>query len=138
MSEKLLTHHSSLITHHSSLITAFVFGNLLLDLRLDPFALDVEAQPAVEAHVLVRHPYEREAADEVAAPVFVEQFVARDEEEEYRYVVAEAVFAGEQVEEFSLVPARARLALPDAELARLAKGLLVRHSPRETRYGDGE
>src|SRR5947207_10365190 len=125
-------------THHSSLITSFVSGDLLLDLRLDLFALDVEAQPAVEAHVLVRHPYEREAADQVAAPVFVEQFVARDEEEEYRYVVAEAVFAGEQVEEFSLVPARARLALPDAELARLAKDLLVRHSPRETRYGDGE
>src|SRR5256885_96682 len=129
--------NSSLIIPRSS----FLFRlrrHLLLHLRIDPLALDVEAQTPVEAHVLVRHPDEREAAHEVAAPVFVEEVVARDGEEEDRHVMAEAVFAREEVEKLSLPPAAAGPALPDAELARLAEHLLVRHRPRDAGDGYGE
>lgn len=113
-----------------------VLHDLLFDLSFNLLALDDEAEPVVEAHVLVCHPHEREAADEVTAPVFVEQVVLRDEEEDESHVVAEAVFACEQVEELSLVPAPAIPALADAEIARLAKYLFVRHSPRDA--GDGK
>src|SRR5215210_1836312 len=119
----------------SSLITLHFLSYLLLDVRLDLLALDVEAEAVVEAHVLVGDPDEGEAADEVAAPVFVEQVVARDEEEEDGDVVAETVFAGEEVEELPLVPAPALLTPPLAVLPRLAEDLLVRHRPGDARDG---
>src|SRR5690242_1503769 len=90
-------------------------------LDLDALAFDVEAQPAEEAHILVGHPDQREAADQVAAPIVVEQLVARDDEEKGRHIMAETVFAGEQVEKFSLDQSPTSLATFDTILARLAE-----------------
>src|SRR5437868_14521702 len=45
-------------------------SRLALDLLdLDALALDVEPQPAVDTHVLVGDPHQREAADQITAPV---------------------------------------------------------------------
>src|SRR4051812_24527300 len=127
------------LTCHGLRFTAFnLLRDLLLDGRLDLLALDVEAEAVVDAHVLVGDPDECEAPDEVAAPVLVEQPVARDEEEEDRHVVAEAVLAGKEVEEFSLVPAPALPTPAHTELPRLAEDLLVRHGPGDARDGDRE
>src|ERR1044072_559888 len=124
--------------HPSPVAALHLLGHLLLDVRLYLLALDVEAEAVVEAHVLVCDPDEREAADEIAAPVFVEQLVARNEEEEDCDVVAEAVFAGKEIEELPLVPAATILALAHAELTRLAEDLLVCHRPGNARDGNCE
>ena len=46
-------------------------------LDLDAFALDVEPQPAEQAHVDVRDPHEREPRDDRAAPIRQQQAIAR-------------------------------------------------------------
>jgi hypothetical protein len=52
--------------------------------------------------------------------------------------VAKTVFTGEQVEEFSFVPAPAVLTAAHAIIAWLAKNFLVRYGPANTGYGKGE
>jgi len=78
---------------------------LLLDglLGRDRYILmfDVQAQAVECAHVEIGDPDQREPGDEVAAPACVEQVEAGEDEEEYGYIMREAVFAGEEVEEFS-------------------------------------
>ena len=50
--------------------------------------------------------------------------------------MAETVFAGKQVEEFSFVNAPAGLAFSDAKVAKLSNHLFMRDGPRNR--GDGE
>ena len=102
------------------------------------FVLDVEAQAIEEAHVDVGNPDESEPGDEIAAPALVEHLEASDEEEEGSDVVAEAVLAGEEVEEFARDKAAAVLALVFAPVAGLAKNLFVGDGPGNTRYGECE
>ena len=118
----------------------FTIHALFLVLNLDALALDVKAQAIVDAHVLIGDPDERKPRQKVSAPVRHEQFVASDYEEDDCHVMAEAVFAGEEVEEFSLDKSAAGLALSCAELARLSEHFLMRHSPSDARdwYGKQE
>jgi len=51
------------------------------------------------------------------------------DQEQRRHIVAEAVFAGEQVEEFPLVKLLAVLAFVLAEFSGLPKGLLMGNRP---------
>ena len=102
------------------------------------FVLDVEAQAIEEAHVDVGNPDEGEPGDEIAAPALVEHLEARDEEEEGSDVVAEAVLAGEEVEEFARDKAAAVLALVFAPVARLAEDLFVGYSPGDACDRKGE
>src|SRR5450432_3678768 len=85
-------------------------GGCLLDLAallrlgggdLDPLLPNVEPQTAKEAHVDVGEPYEREACDQITAPVVEQQLVACDDQEEGGHIVAEAVLTREQVEELA-------------------------------------
>src|SRR4051812_35072605 len=78
-----------------------LFGLFFFHLGVGFFAADIYAQAAVEAHVGIGEPDEGEKADQVAAPVVQEKFVAGDDEEEERDPVAEAVFAGEEVGELA-------------------------------------
>jgi hypothetical protein len=100
--------------------------------------LDVEAKAVEEAHVDVGDPDKGEPGDEIAAPALIEHLKARDEEKERGDVVAEAVLAGEEVEEFTWDEAAAILALVFAPVAWLAKDLFVGDSPSDTRYGECE
>lgn len=49
--------------------------------------------------------------------------------------MAEAIFACEKIKKLPLIPAAATLALFHAELSRLAKNFLMRHSPGDAGYG---
>lgn len=60
----------------------------------------------------------------------------RQDKEERSHVMAEAILAGEQVEEFSLVEQFAVVAFVFAELSWLFEDLLVRNRPRDA--GDSE
>src|SRR5688500_2595110 len=66
---------------------------------LEAFAPEAQAQPAVDRDQVVRHPYKREPGDEIAPPVIEEEGEPRRDERAGRDVMAEAVFASEQVEE---------------------------------------
>ena len=72
---------------------------LLADFHLLVF--DVEAQAVVDAHILVGNPDEAEEGDGIAAPVGIQEFEMCDDEEKGGYIMAEAIFAGEEVEEFA-------------------------------------
>ena len=75
-------------------------------------------------------------AIEIAAPVVIEHMEAGDEEKDSGDVVAEAVLAGEEIEEFACEERLAVLALVLAVLAGLAKDLLVGDGPGGA--GDGK
>ena len=119
------------------------FKLLVLDflfyfLGIESFDLEIDANVGKQRHVLVRDPDEGEPGDNVSAPVEKEEFVAGEDEEEQRYIMTEAVFAGEQVEELAFPERRAFTAATDAVLAGLAEDLFVRDGPRNTGDGDGE
>ena len=52
--------------------------------------------------------------------------------------MAEAVFAGEEIEKLALQETATGLAPLNAIFTRLAKDLFMRHSPRDTGYRNGE
>src|SRR5579884_897583 len=105
---------------------------------LHPLLLHAQLDLAKCANVEVRHEYQREKRNQVSPPVVIQELVARDQEKEDGHVVAEAVFAGEEVKELATNQAGMALALPNAVLARLAEDLFVGHRPGDARYGDGQ
>ena len=101
-----------------------LFGEIAFEVfDLESLLTDVEPQSPEHAHVEVRDPHAREARDDVAAPVRVDELEARHDEREHRDPVAEAVLAREEIEELPLPQGPADLAVADAEVARLAKDL---------------
>ena len=99
------------------------------DLAFQFFGFDIEPQPVVNAHVLVRDPHQRQPRDQITSPIRKQQLEARDDEKSRGDVVTEAVLAGEEIEEFSFVPATAVFTASDTVFTRLAKDLFVRHRP---------
>ena len=83
-------------------------------------------------------PDDREARDEVAAPILEDQGEPGQDKHPDRDIVAEAILAGEKVEKLPLVPAAAGLTFFGAVLARLPEDLLVRDRPGDARDGNRE
>jgi len=81
---------------HFFLCFYFFFLYFLL-VRFDFYLLVfyVEAQPVVDAHVLVGNPNHRKEGEKVATPVIEKQLISCDRENPCRDVVAEAIFASE-------------------------------------------
>ena len=113
----------------------FVADLLLHMLDLDAVFADIETQVGVDAHVLIGDPDQREERDQVAAPVVEQQLVARDEQEESGYVMAEAEFAGKEKKELAAGRVGMALTLADAVLARLAKNFFMRDRPSNASDG---
>ena len=65
----------------SILSGATLRGFLLLLFDLDALFLDVEPEPAEEAHIQVGYPHQCKAGDQVSAPIVIQKFVARDHQE---------------------------------------------------------
>lgn len=107
-------------------------------LDLDVFFADVEPEMRIHAHVLIGHPDQSKAADQVSAPVRVEQLVAGDDEKKSRDVMAEAVLAGEDEKELSPEQTAVLFALTDAVLARLPEDLFVSDGPGDAGDGNGQ
>ena len=74
---------------------------LFVGLDFNLLMLNVETQAVVNAHVLVGDPDEREKRNNVSAPVHKKKFIARDEKNSRRDIVAETIFASEQIKEFA-------------------------------------
>jgi hypothetical protein len=96
---------------------------------------NIEPNLPEETHVDVGHPHQGEACDQIAAPVRIQKFVARDDEESCRDVVAEAVLAGEEIEELAFVDAAAGLALGETDVTKLAYHFFMRNGPRNGCHG---
>ena len=78
------------------MLNVFLFGR-----NFQVLVLDIEAETVVDAHVLVGYPYEGEEGDEISTPSRIEHVETRDDQEHGRDVVAETVFAGEQIKKFT-------------------------------------
>jgi hypothetical protein len=85
---------------------------------------------------LIGYPDDRQPTDQIASPVSKEQLVLHDGHEDCRDVVTEAILASKQVKELSLIPTTTCLTALFAVFARLAKNLLMRNRPRDTRHGN--
>ena len=94
----------------------------------DLLTFDVETQVVVDAHVLICDPYQGEESEQISAPIFIKQLVARDYQKQDCDVVAETIFTGKKIEKFPLEDV-ALVALTLAELACLAKDFFVGDGP---------
>jgi len=83
----------------------------------------------VDAHILVGDPHQREKRNKIAPPVGIEKFETADYEKQPGHIVAEAIFAGEQIKEFSARQAGRLLRLLLTIVPRFAKNLFMRHRP---------
>src|SRR5262245_57214959 len=119
-------------------LLGLVFYLSLLGFDADPFVPNVEPEPAEQAHVYIRDPDQRKARDHVATPIVVQHGEAGDKEYGDGDVMAEAVLAGEEKEEFSLPEPAALLALPHAPFPRLPEHLFMGHRPGDGRDRNGE
>jgi len=122
----------------SLLLGFYLFFDDLVGGDVDVLVLDLEAETVEEAHINIGDPDQGEQGDEIAAPAVVEQMEARNQQEEGRDVVAEAVLAGEEIEEFSEGEAAAVFASALEPLARLAEDLFVGDGPGDAGDGQGE
>src|SRR6185503_13406995 len=95
-------------------------------------------QLAEATHVDVGDEHQREERDDVAAPVVEPQVIAGQDQEPDCHVMAEAVFAGEEIEELAFGDRFSVPAARHAVLARLPENLLVGDGPGDTRNRDGE
>ena len=106
---------------------------LLFAFDLNALAFDVEPQAVEDRHVLIRHPDQSEEPKHVSAPIWKNQFVAGDDEEERRHPVAEAVLAGEQIKELADEHMSRLLAAACTKFSWLAKDFLVSDGPADAR-----
>lgn len=111
----------------------FALHVLLFAFDLDALAFDVEPQPVEDRHVLIRHPDQSKESEQVSAPIRENQFVARDDKEECRDPMAEAVFARKQIKELAHQHMPRLLATARAKFSRFAKNLFVSDRPANAR-----
>jgi len=98
-----------------------VDGNMLV--------LNFQSQAVVNAHVLVGNPHQREKRNQISAPIRKQEFETGNQQKQGCDIVAEAVFAGEDVKELtSHKPATVLLRL--AELLQFTKNCFMSHGPR--------
>ena len=83
----------------------------------------------VNAHVLISNPDQREEGDQVTAPIVEEKFVAGEDEEKRRHIMAETEFAGEEEEKLAACRIGMALTLADAIFAGFAENFFMRHGP---------
>ncbi len=113
--------------------------HFLLDrLDLDPPFLNFQTEPAVNVQIKVGDKHEGEEGDDVSTPIIEQEFVAGEEEEKDGDVMAEAVLAGEEIEELAIEELVACAALVLAPLARLAEDFLEDHSSHHAGDGHGQ
>jgi hypothetical protein len=116
---------------------AFVFLLGPLDLLLRRFCFDllsrdVDPQTAIQIQIGVGDEDQGEKGDHIAAPIKKEQVIMGQKQESGGYIMAEAVFAGEEVKEFSLDELAAILASLCAIISHLSEDFLKDH---RSRYG---
>src|SRR4029453_4731074 len=109
----------------------FYFG--LLGFDADALMTNVEAEPAEQAHVHIRHPDQRKAGDHVTAPIVIQHGEPRDEEPRDCDVVAKAVLAGEQEEKLALPETATTGAPGQAPFPWFPEYLFVSHRPGDAR-----
>lgn len=96
---------------------------------------DVEAQPVINAHVLVCHPDQSEERNDITPPVEEEHLEPREHKHQRRHVVAETVLAGEKVEKLAPQKTLRASALTLTIFSRFSKDFLVSDSPRDAGNG---
>src|SRR5688500_4241672 len=97
--------------------------------NLETLAPDAQAKPAIDADEVVRYPHERKPRNDISAPVIEQQPEMCRQQNRCRYVVAEAVLTGEQIEELAGGKTLRFLAASNAAFANFSKQLFVGDGP---------
>jgi hypothetical protein len=97
----------------------------------DPLLSEVETHSAKKPHVHVRYPDQRESGEQIPPPVGKQKLEARNDEKGDSDVVAEAVFAGKEIEELTFGNQPACFALPYAVFTKFPNDLFMRNGPRD-------
>lgn len=100
--------------------------------------LDLKPQAIEDAHVDIRNPYQGKLGNYITAPSQAQHFKLCQEQKQRRHIVAEAILACKQIEEFTEVERRTVFAFVFAEVPRLSKDLLMSDSPGYTRSRKAE
>lgn len=114
-------------------LVLFLFYFLLVRFDFHLFVFYVESETVVDTHVLIGDPNYCKERDDITPPIREKKFVPCNRENAQGDVVAEAILAGEQIEEFSAKEAFCSRAFLFAILSRLEEGFFVSYSPRDTR-----
>jgi hypothetical protein len=115
-----------------------LFDLFILYLDVFLFAADVDAQAGIEVQINVGDENQGEPGDDVATPIVDEQFELREQQEKERDPVAEAIFAGEEIEKFAFPEGVAALAFVFAPVAGFTKNFLEDDGASDGGDGDGE
>src|SRR6185436_19932184 len=102
---------------------------LLLDVQLDPLALDVESEADEQAHVDVGHPDEGQPRDQEPWPPVDKQPETGKGNGHGGDVMAEAVLAGEHVKQLARNDVAPFTALLETPRVQFGKQLLMRDRP---------
>jgi hypothetical protein len=98
----------------------------------------IQPQSSKGTHVNVRYPDQGKAAYQVSPPVRIKKMKVGDEQKEDCHVMTEAVFTGEQVEEFSQDKLVAIFTIAGAPLARFSENFFMGHRPCNAGNRDGQ
>jgi hypothetical protein len=112
--------------------------NFLFDFDFFAFRFQPQSQAPERAHIDIRDPDESENGDDQTPEIVKQQAITCQQNEEERYPVAQAVFAGEHIEELALKEVGAFFAALRAVFTRFAEDLFVRNRPRNAGDRDGE
>jgi hypothetical protein len=67
----------------------------------DILVFDTDPQTAIQAHPLVRHPWDHEECEEIASKIVIQKRISRDYQNQQRHPMAEAILACKNIEELS-------------------------------------
>lgn len=115
-----------MISGSLALLDMFLLGS-----DFEMLMTNVEAQTVVNAHVLIGDPNEREQRNEISTPSAVEHLKTCHHKKECGDIMAQAILASDDEEQFATNEAACGLRLTLAVLPRLAEYLFVRDSPRD-------
>jgi hypothetical protein len=100
------------------------------------FCLDSLADQRKHAHVQVSDPYQGEACDQVAPPAREQQGITGNNQKKDRYIVAEAIFAGQHIKAFPQEKAFILFALAGTVGPHPAEDLFMGNCPGNTANRD--
>jgi hypothetical protein len=100
------------------------------------FFFKVDAYSAKYAHIHIRDPYERKTGNKITTPVIIKQVKACYKEDSYGYIMAETIFAGKKIKEFSFGQPFTFYALPYAKFPWLPEYFFMGNRPCNTGNGN--
>lgn len=105
---------------------------LLFGVNLDLLVFDVQSEMVVNTHVLVSDPDKSEPGNQISTPIGEKKFEAGNDQKQSGNVMAEAVFAGEEIKKFAARKISCSSGLLLAIVPGFAKDFFMSDGPSDT------